>query len=135
MRLRGGETMKTVLVCAALLAASGGASAACNLQEYMVTGIVTTGSAPVAGAVIEASWDEKQSGGASTRTKSTPDGRFTLTIVFDPYSGRSIGGDDRCDSKLAEVRVSARAAGGLEAKPRAVKMGGQAPPEITIEMR
>ena len=127
--------MKTIWVCAALLAASGSANAACSLQEWMVTGIVTTGSAPVAGAVIEASWDEKQSGGASTRTKSAPDGRFTLTIVYDPYSGRSIGGDDRCDSKLAEVRVSARAAGGLEAKPKSVKMGGNVPPEITIELR
>ena len=127
--------MKTIWVSAALLAAAGSANAACNLQEHMVTGIVTTGSAPVPGAVVEASWDEKQSGGASTRTKSAPDGRFTLTIVFDPYSGRSIGGDDRCDSKLGEVRVSARAAGGLEAKPRPVKMGGDTPPEITVEMK
>jgi hypothetical protein len=127
--------MKTVLVCAALLAASGSASAACNLQEHMITGIVTTGTAPVANAVIEANWDEKQSGGASTRTKSQPDGRFTLTIVFDPYSGRSIGGDDRCDSKLTQVRVSARAAGGLDANERVVKMGGQLPPEITIELK
>ena len=127
--------MKTVLVCAALLAASGSANAACNLREYMITGLATSGDAPVANAVIEASWDEKQSGGASTRTKSGADGRFTLTIVFDPYSGRSIGGNDRCDSPIGDVRVKARAANGLEARERAVKMGGEAPPEITVELR
>ena len=127
--------MKTVLVCAAMLAASGSASAACNLREYMVTGVAVNGKTPVAGAVIEAAWDEKQSGGASTRTKSGADGRFTLTIVFDPYSGRSIGGTDRCDAPLAQVRIKARAANGLEARERAVKMGGEGPPEITVELR
>ena len=126
--------MKIHLVTAALLAASGAATAACDLQEYSLTGTAATrDGAPVPGAVVEATWDEKLSGGASTRTKSGADGRFTLTIQFDPYSGRSIGGDDRCDAKLGDVRVKARAGDGLEARERRVELAEAT--ELAIELR
>jgi hypothetical protein len=121
--------------CAAAAALwSGSVGAACTLKEYTVTGTALgADGSPVAGALVEATWEEKQAGIASTRTRSAADGRFTLTIQFDPYSSRSFGGKERCDAELAQVRVRARAEGGRGAAERSVVWSPE-PPDISLKL-
>lgn len=109
------------------------ADAACPLREYVVPGVITGPAGPVAGATVEAEWEEKSIGTASTRTTSGADGRFVLTIQFDTYSGRTFGGTDKCESALdeAQVRVSAP---GFDGAQRAIDLGGEID-ELAIELR
>jgi hypothetical protein len=93
------------------LAAAPAAQAACPFVEHTVTGTVVANDAPVAGAIVEATWQEKQAGTASTRAKTDEVGRYVLTITFDPFSSRSFGGKEKCEARLDAVVVSVRAAG------------------------
>lgn len=93
------------------LATAPAAQAACPFVEHTVTGTVIADEAPVAGAIVEAEWEEKQAGIASTRAVSDEVGRYELTITFDTYSSRSFGGKESCDAKLDEVLVRVRAKG------------------------
>lgn len=132
MRSRVG-TGVAVFALAAMVC-GGSAFSACPLKEYTVTGTALgADGSPVAGATVEAEWDEKQAGVAQTRTKSGADGRFTLTIQFDTYTSKSFGGTERCDAELAEVRVKARAQGGLDSRQRAVALSAE-PPDIALEL-
>ncbi len=92
-------------------AASSAAHAACPFVEHTVTGTVVADDSPVVGATVEAEWEEKQAGIASTRAKTDEVGRYVLTITFDPYSSRSFGGRESCEAKLEEVIVRVRAPG------------------------
>ena len=87
------------------------AQAACPFVEHTVTGTVVADGQPVVGALVEAEWQEKQAGVASTRAKTDEVGRYELTITFDPYSSRSFGGKERCDAKLEDVLVRVKADG------------------------
>lgn len=101
------------------------AHAACDFVEHTVTGTVVADGEPVVGALVEAEWEEKQAGIATTRAKTDEVGRYLLTITFDPYSSRSFGGDERCDSKLEEVLVRVKS-DGREPYERRVAIDGNA---------
>ena len=93
------------------LAAAPASQAACPFVEHTVKGTVVANDAPVAGAVVEATWQERRAGTASTRATTDEVGRYVLTITFDPFSSRSFGGKEKCDARLADVVVSVKAAG------------------------
>lgn len=101
--------VRYALLIAAVVAPA--VQADCAFVEHTVTGTVVANDQPVAGAIVEAEWVEKKAGIASTRAKTDEVGRYVLTITFDPYSARSFGGKESCESRLEEVIVRVRAAG------------------------
>ena len=112
-------------LCLIALAAAPAAQSACPFVEHTVTGTVVADGEPVVGAMVEAEWEEKQAGIATTRAKTDEVGRYVLTITFDPYSSRSFGGDERCESKLEEVLVRVKS-DGREPYERRVAIDGNA---------
>jgi hypothetical protein len=96
------------LLLISLLGASfaGMARAACPLQELEVVGFVRDADgAPIAGAAVEASWEEKAAGTVSTRRESVGDGSFLLRIAYDTYSGKTFTGKDKCETRIATAAL------------------------------
>ena len=109
------------------------ASAECSLTQYDVPGIVVDrDGAPVPTATVEAEWEEKATGFATTRGESGPDGRFLLTVQFDAYSGKTIGGSPKCEAKLEEItlRVAKNDVGRRELEVELAKNA-----DVTVELR
>jgi hypothetical protein len=102
--------MSTSRLAAALfVAAAGAAHADCPLNEAQLTGSVAgPDGQPVAGAIVEAVWDEKNSPGVSARGTTDDTGNFVLPIQYSTYSGRGITGTEKCAFALGEVIVKAR---------------------------
>ncbi len=81
-----------------------GARAACDLIEYNLEGVVVDDQdAPVVNAAIEARWEERANGTMSNRRESDATGHFTVKVAFDPYSGRTFGGKDKCETVLERI--------------------------------
>lgn len=77
------------------------AIAACPLEEVDVVGFVRDAEgAPIAGASVEASWEEKAAGTVSTRRETVGDGSFLLKVAYDTYSGRTFTGKDKCENRI-----------------------------------
>jgi hypothetical protein len=97
---------------AGLIAASQ-ARAACPLDVVDVTGVVVAASdgAPLAGASLDAGWDERAAGRMGITRESGADGGFSLRIAFDTYSGRTLTGRDVCDARLGELQLRVAFAG------------------------
>jgi hypothetical protein len=93
------------LLAMAALLASAAAPAACPLDEQVLTGTVLSAAddAPVGGAAIEASWNERAAGRMSISREADAAGGFELRIAFDTYSGRTLAGRDVCDARLQSL--------------------------------
>lgn len=85
--------------------ATGAAHAACPIDETRLEGVVVsaTDGTPVAGAALEAGWDERAAGRMSVSRESGADGAFLLRIAFGTYSGRTLAGRDVCAAVLQVV--------------------------------
>ena len=103
---------RTVAMLAALVMA-GTAQAACPLQDLIVTGsVVAAGDgAAIAGASVEAAWDERATGRMQLTRESATDGSFSLRIAFDTYSGRTFGGRELCEAQLETIELSVTRSG------------------------
>lgn len=95
------------LVTLCLLLLANDASAKCINVRQEVSGVVADSSGqPIEGAIVRASWDER----GTTKVKSEQsgtNGRFTVYVIFDTYSGSGLLGEDKCDGKLEELSVRA----------------------------
>ena len=119
-------TLGIVLVPAA-------ASAQCGLTQYEVPGIVVDrDGAPVPTATVEAEWEEKATGFATTRSQSGPDGRFLLTVQFDAYSGQTFTGSPKCEAKLEEITLRVAKS---DVGQREIEVELADSKEITVELR
>ncbi|MCE3004328.1 MAG: carboxypeptidase-like regulatory domain-containing protein [Xanthomonadaceae bacterium] len=89
----------------AALAAAGIARAACPIAETRLEGIVVSAAdgSPVAGATLEAGWDERAAGRMTVSRESGADGAFALRVAFDTYSGRTLAGRDVCEAQLQAI--------------------------------
>lgn len=107
----------------------------CALTEYIVTGtVVAAGDVPVAGARLTAQWEEGPGGGlATTRARSGPDGRFTVNVQFDTYSGQTFSGKQKCEAVLESVVLQVAAEGYRELR-RSAELGPE-PVNIKLELR
>lgn len=86
--------------------ASDAVAAACSLKTWTIEGLVVDADgAPIAGATIEARWEERANGTMSNRRDTDAAGRFTAPVAFDPYSGKTFGGTDKCEATLDEVTL------------------------------
>ena len=90
---------------AAALLAADAARAACPLDQVLVEGAVVSAAdgSPVAGASVEAGWDERAAGRMGITRESGADGAFSLRIAFDTYSGRTLTGRDVCEATLERL--------------------------------
>jgi hypothetical protein len=59
--------------------------------------------AAVAGATLEAGWDERAAGRMTVSRESGADGAFALRVAFDTYSGRTLAGRDVCEAQLQAI--------------------------------
>lgn len=100
------------LTLAAALA-TGTARAACPIAETRLEGVVVsaTDGTPLAGAELEAGWDERAAGRMSVSRESGADGAFLLRIAFGTYSGRTLAGRDVCEAVLQGVDLRVRREG------------------------
>jgi hypothetical protein len=95
------------------LLTAGLAQAACPLDEAAVSGVVVDArdGTPLAGASVEAAWDERSAGRMSVTRQSGADGGFALRILFDTYSGRTLAGRDVCEAQLESVDLAVELGG------------------------
>lgn len=96
---------RAAAVAALLLWGAGAARAACPLDQLLVEGVVVSSAdgTPVAGASVEAGWDERAAGRMGITRESGADGAFSLRIAFDTYSGRTLAGRDLCEATLQQL--------------------------------
>jgi hypothetical protein len=100
------------LLSGGLLAAAA-ARAACPLDVVDVTGVVVGAGdgVPLAGAALDAGWDERAAGRMGITREAGADGAFSLRIAFDTYSGRTLTGRDVCDARLEALDLRVEHAG------------------------
>ncbi|HET7845037.1 MAG TPA: hypothetical protein VFL14_12860 [Xanthomonadales bacterium] len=112
------------------------AEAACPLEEIELVGFVRDADgAAIAGAAIEASWEEKAAGTVSTRRESVGDGSFLLKVAYDTYSGKTFTGKDKCETRIESAKLVV-SHDGYATLTRDVKLAPlEAPLELTLAAR
>jgi hypothetical protein len=87
--------------------------AACPLDVVDVFGVVVAASdgTALAGASLDAGWDERAAGRMAINREAGADGAFALRIAFDTYSGRTLAGRDVCAARLAQLDLRVEHAG------------------------
>jgi len=124
--------LRAALACSLLMLAVGVAHAECTLKETSLSGTVVDGKGnPIADAVVEGVWDERDAPGVMSRTKSDATGAFTLPVHYSTYSGRGFGGGEKCDFTLSRVQVTAKKDDLSET--RRVKLDDDKP--LTLELK
>jgi hypothetical protein len=123
-----------VALCVALTHA---AQAACPLDERaLVVRVADADDRPLAGASVEASWRERDGTQDMRITRETDaTGQARLMIQFDPYSGRSFGGKERCEAKLARVALRVRKTGYADVNSTVEPNAFDQPVAITLKAR
>jgi hypothetical protein len=129
---------RRLLLLISLLGAAlaGTAEAACPLEELELVGFVRDGEgAPIAGATVEASWEEKAAGTVSTRRETVGDGSFLLKVAYDTYSGKTFTGKDKCETRIPSAALVVTH-DGYDTLRRDVKLEAlDAPLELTLATR
>lgn len=129
---------RRLLLLISLLGAAfaGLASAACPLEEVEVVGFVRDGEgAPIAGAAVEASWEEKAAGIVSTRRETVGDGSFLLKVAYDTYSGKTFTGKDRCETRIGTASLVVTREGYAPLRQDLKLAPLEAPLELTLVAR
>ena len=100
--------MRAIIAFLLLVAFSPGASAKCAVQLFLVTGVaLDSDGAPVSGALVGASWIDHSVPGGPAMSLTDRNGKYSIPIWFDTYSGHSLLWGDECDETLSQVSVSA----------------------------
>ena len=95
------------LIALLLVAASPSAAAKCTVQSYLLSGsVVDAHGAPVSGAMVGVAWVKWGAPQGPAIAVTSSEGRYSIPIHFDTWSGTSEWGDD-CDAGLGQVSVSA----------------------------
>ena len=82
--------------------------AKCARQLFELSGaVVDSNGAPMAGVVVGAAWMEVSEPAGPSMTLTDSEGRYSIPIYFNPYSGQSLFGGDRCRAVLSQVSIAA----------------------------
>lgn len=96
-----------ILFALLLIAASPSALADCAAQSYLLSGsVVDAEGLPLSGAMVGAAWVKWGTPQGPALAVTNSDGRYSIPIHFDTWSGMSDWGDG-CDAELGQVSVSA----------------------------
>ena len=84
------------------------ASAKCAMQLFLVTGVVVdSGGAPVPNALVGASWIRQFVPAGPAMALTDRNGKYSIPIWFDTYSGYSLLEGDECDETLGQASLTA----------------------------
>jgi len=120
--IRGISRSRSVLA-ALVLALAQPLGAACPLVERTLEGTVAdSAEQPLAGVALVATWSEKKAADVQARGFSDANGAFRIVIQYEPYSGKSIGGGDKCEAPAPVVAL-------------VVTAEGYTPYRVTIDLR
>lgn len=103
--------MRLLIALVLFAAIAPSASAKCGFRFFVVSGVVLDAAgSPVSGALVGASWTEHSTPTGPAMTTTGPDGRYSIPIRVDTYSGSSLLTGDKCQGQLKQVSVSAHSA-------------------------
>jgi hypothetical protein len=100
--------MKVLLAFLIFAAISPGAFAKCATQLFLVTGVVVdTQGVPVPNALVGASWIQHSAPAGPAMALTDRNGKYTIPILFDTYSGQSLLLGDLCDETIDQISLTA----------------------------
>jgi len=100
--------MKTLLAFLLLAISASSASAKCVVQLFQVTGVVVDSSGTaVPNALVGASWIRQSVPAGPAMALTDRNGKYTIPIWFDTYSGHSLLVGDVCDETLDQASLTA----------------------------
>ena len=99
--------MKRILAFLLLAISTPCAFAKCGARNYVITGsVVDASGAPIANALVGASWMRLSRPDGPTLAFTDEHGRYSIQILFDSWVGID-GTEDLCDGSLEQVSLSA----------------------------
>ena len=100
--------MRTLLVLLLLAIIAPDALAKCGSRFYVVSGtVVTEGGATARNVLVGVSWIEQSSPGGPAMALTDQEGRYSIPVRFDTYSGSSLLFGDKCEAVLKQISVAA----------------------------
>jgi hypothetical protein len=120
--------MKRLLAILLLTVIAPCASAKCGAISHLITGsVVDADGAPIAGALVGASWMRLSRPDGPALTLTDEHGRYSISILFDTWTTYSVSNGDECDGALGQVSLSASTKT-LRSMPELVSVGND--PEL-----
>ena len=103
--------MRLLIALILFAAIAPAASAKCGFRFYVASGLVLdTAGSPVSGALVGVSWTEHSDPTGPAMATTGSDGRYSIPVRVDTYSGYSLLTGDKCHGLLKQVSVSAHTA-------------------------
>lgn len=100
--------MKAFLAFLLLAVIVPSASAKCAMRLFLVTGVVVdSGGIPVPNALVGASWIRQSVPAGPAMALTDRNGKYSIPIWFDTYSGHSLLMGDLCDETLGQASLTA----------------------------
>ena len=100
--------MRALLAFLLLAVIAPSASAKCAMQLFLVSGIVVdSGGTPVPNALVGASWIRQSVPAGPAMALTDRNGKYSIPIWFDTYSGHSLLLGDLCDETLGQTSLIA----------------------------
>ena len=100
--------MRILLLTATLIICSPMAVAKCGPKTFTLSGtVVMPDGRPAAGALVGAAWKEDGLIGGPALSKTDPNGRYSIPVIFHTYSSVPSKSWYECTGTLDQVNVSA----------------------------
>jgi hypothetical protein len=100
--------MRTILALVLLLLSSSPVLAKCGDRFFVFAGsVVDDRGEPAVGALVGVSWSDRFGQSGPAMTVADGQGRYSVPVSFQTYSGTSIFRGDKCKTVLQEVSVAA----------------------------
>jgi hypothetical protein len=106
-----------------LVLATQSAHAKCAPDFRVFSGVVTDRHGnPVPGAMVGVSWLENAGPAGPALAMTDTKGRYTISVLFDTYSGKGKVTEDECEQRLQVISLSAFK-GSLRSPGQSVRIG------------
>lgn len=100
--------MKVSLVLSLLMLAAQSAHAKCAPDFHIFSGVVTNKAGmPLPGAMVGISWSEHDGPAGPVLAATDKNGRYTIPVLFDTYSGKGNDVEDECMYRVEVISMSA----------------------------
>ena len=100
--------MRTFIFLIALLLAAPPLAAKCADQFFMFSGsVMDQQGAPAAAVLVGVSWAEQSGVAGPAMSLTDAQGRYSIPVSFNTYSGHSVLEGDECNGALGRASISA----------------------------